>query len=209
MRRETNIGGIALVAMIGLASCGGDTAVRREPPYQLSGRACAREVADAGIAYTRWQVIDRRGCRVDTPLRSPRTARASFRPPLETSCAMLAAWADYERELAEAARQILRTSIVEVRHYGSYACRAMTGNAGRASLHATARAVDISGFVTADGRTISVLRDWDAGDSRERFLHAAAAAACRIFSVVLTPETDRRHADHLHLDIGPWRKCDA
>jgi hypothetical protein len=39
------------------------------------------------------------------------------------------------------------------------------------------------------------------------FLRALAERACAYFNVVLTPETDRYHYNHLHLDIGPYRLC--
>lgn len=204
----TNLGRAALVALTILGACGRSPSPPEEP-YRLSGRACLRALGSAGITYTPWAAPSGRSCRVDTPVRSRGTARLSFAPPLETSCAVLAAWGDYERALADAARRILRTSIVQVRHFGSYSCRAMTGNGSRMSLHGRARAVDIAGFVTADGRSIVVRRDWHGRGSEGRFLRAAASAACRIFSVVLTPDTDGYHADHLHLDIGPWRQCDA
>jgi hypothetical protein len=83
----------------------------------------------------------------------------------------------------------------------------MTGNPRRTSLHASARAIDIAGFRLADGSDVRVGRDWFAADGRGRFLRAAARAACGHFSVVLTPDHDRDHRDHLHFDIGPWRLC--
>ena len=75
------------------------------------------------------------------------------------------------------------------------------------TLDAQARALDIAGFVLADGRTITVLAGWYGRPDERRFLRAVAAAACRTFSVVLTPNSDRYHRDHIHVDIGPWRKC--
>ena len=98
--------------------------------------------------------------------------------------------------------------VVAVRHYGSFACRGMTGNAGRASLHAQARALDIAGFQLADGRVVTVLTGWS-GPRGPAPVPAGALplAACRQFSVVLTPNSDRFHQDHIHVDIGPWRKC--
>ncbi|HYC13481.1 MAG TPA: extensin family protein, partial [Stellaceae bacterium] len=34
-----------------------------------------------------------------------------------------------------------------------------------------------------------------------------ASRACDYFSVVLSPDSDRYHYNHLHFDIGPWRLC--
>ena len=49
--------------------------------------------------------------------------------------------------------------------------------------------------------------EWRRPGDERRFLRAVAVAACRKFSVVLTPNSDRFHRDHIHVDIGPWRKC--
>ena len=65
------------------------------------------------------------------------------------------------------------------------------------------------GFVDTDGRVITVADGWRGPFDQRRFLRAAATGACRWFGVVLTPDTDRLHQDHIHLDLGPWRRCDA
>jgi hypothetical protein len=199
------VGAVLLAAL--LAACAGDT---RRPaprePYRLSGPACLKLLAARGIAVQTWKSPGG-SCRVDTPVRAAAGRLAGFNPPLETSCAMLVAWSDFEAEADRAARRFLGSRLLEVRHFGSHACRRMTGNAGRLSLHARARALDVSGFALANGRTVRVADGWRGRRDERRFLHAVAGAACRRFSVTLTPETDRRHQDHLHVDIGPWRKC--
>ena len=109
--------------------------------------------------------------------------------------------------MERAARDYLRSPVVAIRHFGSFACRRMTGNSARLSLHSQARAFDIAGFKLADGRIVTVERGWRGPRDEQRFLRAVAAAACRYFSVTLTPDTDRLHYNHLHVDIGPWRQC--
>ena len=193
-----------------LAGCGGRRhSVAVTPPYRLAGASCLRAASARSFAYTPWAVTRSGQCGVATPLVSPGSTTVAFTPPLRTSCALLVAIGDYERRLQGIAAATLGSRIIAIRHYGSHACRAMTGNAARMSLHAHARAVDIAGFVTADGRVISVARDWDAWGSSGRFLRQAARAACSIFSVVLTPDSNGDHANHLHLDLGSWRRCDA
>jgi hypothetical protein len=56
---------------------------------------------------------------------------------------------------------------------------------------------------------ISVKRDWDPPGPKRDFLRAVARGACGLFSMVLTPKTNSEHANHFHLDIGAYRKCDA
>ena len=59
----------------------------------------------------------------------------------------------------------------------------------------------------ADGREVSLARDWDDPGPRGTFLHAARDGACRVFDAVLGPEYNALHRDHFHLDRGPWRAC--
>lgn len=196
----------AITLSLVLAGCGGGRSSRVTGPAYPSGAACVRLLAERGIAVQPWQGGSR-ACPIDTPVRAARGAMAGFSPPLETSCSMLYAWSGFEAQLDRTARTILGSPVVAVRHYGSYGCRSMTDGSGRPSLHAQARALDIAGFVLADGRTVTVVAGWYGRPDERRFLRAVAAAACRTFSVVLTPNSDRYHRDHIHVDIGPWRKC--
>ncbi len=135
---------------------------------------------------------------------------ATMQPTLRTSCPMLLAWARFEPEMQRIADRRLGSRITGIQHYGSYNCRRMTGNQRRMSLHSTGEALDIAGFTTADGQRISVLDDWPRrSGSASLFLHDLANAACRHFNVVLTPNHDRAHQNHFHIDIGPWKLCRA
>lgn len=198
-----------LVALLLLGGCGRDEPPPRIPPSgPLSGPACVRYLAERGVAVQPWQG-GTRVCPIDTPVRTTRGRLVAFAPPLETSCGMLVAWLDFEDDLVGAGRSTLGSPVARVRQYGSFACRAMTGNSSRASLHAQARALDLAAFELADGRVISVLKGWRGPANQRRFLRAVAAAACRRFGVVLTPDGDRFHQDHIHVDMGPWRRCEA
>jgi len=79
--------------------------------------------------------------------------------------------------------------------------------AGRWSQHAVGQAIDIAGFRLSDGTTVSVDRDWNEPGAKGQFLRQLARKACRYFSVVLTPDSNAEHYNHLHLDIGPDRLC--
>jgi hypothetical protein len=85
----------------------------------------------------------------------------------------------------------------------------MSGNQRRMSLHSTGQALDIAGFTTRSGRHVSVLRGWRGSRDEVAFLEDLGRAACRYFNVVLTPNHDAAHQDHIHVDIGPWRVCRA
>ena len=84
--------------------------------------------------------------------------------------------------------------------FGSYSCRDVAGS-GRRSAHATAAAIDVSGFVLADGRRISVEEDWNGGDAQERaFLRTVHRSACKRFDTVLGPDYNSAHENHLHVE---------
>lgn len=111
-----------------------------------------------------------------------------------------AAWARFGVD--RAARQVLGSALARIETFGSYSCRDVAGS-GRRSAHATAQAIDISAFVLADGRRITVADGWDGGSFREReFLRLVHTSACRRFGTVLGPAYNAAHRDHLHLEAG-------
>ncbi|HVJ02198.1 MAG TPA: extensin family protein [Sphingomonas sp.] len=117
-------------------------------------------------------------------------------------------WVRYA--VAPAAAQILGSELARVESFGTYSCRAVIGNASAARLseHAAANAVDISGFVLADGRRITIERDWRAQDPAVRaFLSVIRQSACRRFKTVLTPDYNAAHYNHLHFDMGGRPLC--
>ena len=71
----------------------------------------------------------------------------------------------------------------------------------RLSGHALANAVDVSAFILADGRRISVQDGWRADDEdTQRFFKLIHASACKRFGTVLSPDYNAAHHDHLHLE---------
>lgn len=125
------------------------------------------------------------------------------------SCRSAVALALWERHVvAPEALRLLGSPVHRLDHFGSYACRNVYGrSSGRPSQHATADALDVSGFLLKDGRRITVARDWEDQGPEGAFLRAVHRGACRFFDGVLGPEYNAAHADHLHLDRGPYRVC--
>lgn len=121
---------------------------------------------------------------------------------LVTACPVAAAMLVLEREVIQpAAMRRLGTRVTATDHFGSYSCRRLYGrDDGPFSEHATANAIDIAGFRLADGRRVSVLRDWPTAGPEADFLADVRDGACRLFSTVLSPDYNAAHADHLHLD---------
>lgn len=109
--------------------------------------------------------------------------RVEISPPAMINCAMVGAlhvWV--ERTLQPAAQEMLGAPVTRLRNASGYICRTRNGtsqHADRLSEHAFANAIDIAGFVTADGRTVDVVRHWGptARDRREAARVAAAASS--------------------------------
>ena len=148
------------------------------------------------------------GCPLTNTVRVNRSAVA-FSSPFVATCPLAAAWALFETHaLQRAALRHLGQLVARVGHLGTYACRNVYHlERARRSQHATANAIDIESFTLADGSTVSVLRDWDAGGRKAAFLREIRDEACRYFHAVLGPDYNRAHANHFHLDMGRYRAC--
>lgn len=133
-----------------------------------------------------------------------------YRPAgLITACPVAAALALWERDVVQpAAQRHFGRRVTGIDHAGSYACRRIGGGPeGRFSEHSTADAIDVTGFRLADGRSISVLRDWRGDAAHAAFLRAVRDGGCRLFSTALSPDYNAAHSDHLHFDQaerGAW-----
>lgn len=116
-----------------------------------------------------------------------------------------AAWARYGVD--RAAQQILGSRVIKIETFGSYSCRNVAGT-NRRSGHASANAIDVSGFVLGDGRRITVLEDWNGGTPAERrFLRTVHDSACKRFGTTLGPGYNAAHANHLHLEADGADFC--
>lgn len=115
----------------------------------------------------------------------------------------------WQRHVVEpAAGQAFGSRVIAIRNYGTYSCRNINNTPGRPrSQHATANAIDVSGFVLADGTRMSIARDWRDAGVKGRFLHAVRDGACRFFGVVLSPDYNALHHDHFHMDASRWHVC--
>ncbi|RJY10084.1 extensin family protein [Aurantiacibacter aquimixticola] len=111
--------------------------------------------------------------------------------------AAFAAWTRYGVD--RAARQVFGSPLQSIETMGSYACRNVAGTTRR-SAHASAEAIDIGGFMLANGRRISVQDGWNGSAQEREFLRLVQSSACRRFDTVLGPDYNSAHSDHLHLE---------
>lgn len=117
----------------------------------------------------------------------------------------VAGWVRYGVD--RAARQMLGSGVARIETFGAYSCRNVAGSP-RLSAHAKANALDVSGFVLADGRRITLKDDWHGGTEAERrFLRVVHASACKRFGTVLGPGYNAAHADHFHVEAGDGSFC--
>jgi len=149
-------------------------------------------------------------CYINDRVSVSRVGNASL-VPLETRCAIalrMALW--LEHSVQPAAQEHLGQDVSQITQIGSYNCRpirTVNGPSSRMSTHATADAVDIAGFALADGSRIRLLDDWSGAGAKSTFLHDVRDGACTWFSLTLSPDYNRLHADHFHLQSRGWGLC--
>lgn len=117
------------------------------------------------------------------------------------SCPLAVSLGLWERHIVQnAAAQYLQTNVTRIHHYGTYNCRPIRGGRSSAlSTHATATSIDIAAFDLADGRRISVTRDYGKEGPEGEFLRAVKRGGCQVFGTVLSPNYNAAHADHFHM----------
>lgn len=178
------------------------------PLADLSPPACLAALAASGAVYERLADFETEpGCRVDAAVRVRGLAGAGLSAPFVASCPLaLALQRHAETRIQPAARRLLGSEIARIDHVGSFACRRIRGRPnGSLSQHAFARALDVTGFATADGRHITLAADWAGGPpDAGRFLRAIAARRGP-FTSVITPDHDALHHDHIHFGVRPAR----
>jgi len=112
----------------------------------------------------------------------------------------LAKWLD--KDVPKIIAKHDKAPLTQLNHLGSYNCRKIA-NSRTWSQHSFANAIDVAGLKFEDGEMLSIEADWD----DEPVLRDLATAACDRFRVVLTPDYNASHYDHLHFDLGPYRSC--
>ena len=132
----------------------------------------------------------------------------AYVPGVRANCGLAAALSVWERKVVQpAARRFFSSNAEGIGHIGVYACRTVRGSGGRQSQHANATAIDIQSFRLRDRRVIDVRRYWGQDDAAGKFLRAVRDGSCGVFRAVLGPEYNAAHANHFHLDIGPYPIC--
>jgi len=131
--------------------------------------------------------------------------------PFNTRCQLALRMAMWDRHgIQAAARKHFGKPVREIEHYSSYSCREIRtpqGSFGRMSTHATAEAIDVSGFVLQDGQNIKLTTGWNGTPAESAFLRDVRDSACEWFRLTLSPDFNALHADHFHLQHKGWGSC--
>ncbi|SFG78405.1 extensin family protein [Pseudomonas sp. NFACC45] len=178
-------------------------ALRNDP------QLCDQALATSGLRATRQaDSSPQASCPLSNVLRV-QGGEVALSSSFLASCPLAVAFALFERHaLQPAALATYGQKVARVDHLGSFACRNLYGReSGARSQHATASALDIAGFRLADGRSVSVLKDWPKDNTHAQFLRQVRDGACDVFNVVLSPDYNAAHRNHFHLDVGPWWIC--
>jgi hypothetical protein len=176
---------------------------------------CEEQLAQAGVSFRPAQlpVHTEHGIRCGAPqvvtyLRGP--GQIAYDPPPTLTCRMALALASFEAIVQEEASRQFQSRVTRIEQLGTYNCRAMS-RYKLVSEHAYANAIDLARFTFKNGKTVTVLRDFDTNDGpparpEGAFLRAVSQRADveGVFSLVLTPFWDALHKNHFHLDLAPY-----
>jgi hypothetical protein len=127
----------------------------------------------------------------------------TVKPAATLACPIVSALDQWMTESVQpAAMRWFGQPVVAIKQISAYSCRGMNGNPNaHISEHAFGNALDIAAFTLADGHTISFVRGWHGTPEEQGFLHDVQGAACRRFTTVLAPGSNRFHYNHMHVDL--------
>lgn len=167
----------------------------RRQKRQGGGLCGERDIEGETLTRIRSNVA---GCGVAKPVRVAAVAGVRLNPPATMDCDTAIA---LKKWLKKGMRPAFgNREVVGLRIAAHYICRPRNNVRGNeVSEHGRGKAIDISGFMLADGREWSVVQDYN------RQIRRAHKAACGIFGTTLGPGSDGFHEDHLHFDTADHR----
>ncbi len=200
---------LALVAILALSACSIGQKPQRPAWRTQAENACfAQKRVQPSDFVALANEMDGPGiCGLTKPFKvtALQGGAVAFNATATLDCPMVAeldAWlADTVQPAAQAR---FGQQVAQINSMGSYACRGMNNQYGaQLSEHSFGNALDIGGFVLADGRQITLVRDWRHGDEQTRaFLMDVHRGSCGHFSTVLSPGSNAFHYNHIHVDLA-------
>jgi len=171
---------------------------------------CDAALARSGLVYRAMaDATGPGGCALKDVVRVTQMEDLRISSPFLATCPLALGIAYFEHQyLQPAALDIYGERVARIGHVGSYACRNVNHQQDAAlSQHASANAIDLTGFVLEDGRRITLARWSDAASPDGQFLRRVHEGACHAFATALGPGYNALHETHFHVDMGPYRMC--
>jgi len=183
--------------------------------WSMTDEACRARLDEAGVAVSTPDFetpFVKQPLLLDGPIRGV-IVRPKLRRELRVNevmdCRLIAALVD----TAEIARSL---GFSEILFYSTYRPMRDGAKAGKASMHRRGLAIDVGWLATSDGAAVEVLESYerhegappcddDDGTDLGRRLRdfACTLHSRKTFNVVLTPNANKAHHNHFHLDITP------
>ena len=155
------------------------------------GERCLKDLEEYTNDFVPLGTFERGHCKVKNAVRISSYKNTKLSEDLTLSCPTAVEVGEYFDEI--------KAEYIE--HMGTYNCRTIA-NSKVMSEHSYGTAIDISNINGA-----SVKLDWNNDNEKGKILSNAYKVACNYFSNIITPDTDKAHHDHFHLDNGYGRKC--
>lgn len=162
----------------------------------LKGSVCGNpSIRGQDIAPVRSPV---KGCGIPEAVRVTEVDGITLRPAATLNCGAASALEKWIRTSVQptfGAGQVVQLGVA-----ASYSCRGRNNVKGaRISEHGRGNAIDIAGFVLADGSSLTVQNNYS------KSLRKVHKGACGIFGTTLGPGSDGYHENHIHLDVARYR----
>jgi hypothetical protein len=173
----------------------------------LDAQSCSTALEKAGInGSLKPDEVRSNACRLEGTVMLSRLSKSHLKEE-QTRCNIAARLFMWERNVVQpTAQKYFGQNVKEISHFGSYNCRTIR-NSHAMSEHATANAIDISGVKLADGKFISIRKDWNSDGPEAQFLRELRDGICNYFNLTLSPDYNADHKDHFHVDMGWVRGC--
>jgi hypothetical protein len=132
----------------------------------------------------------------------PDNRRVPLKPAATLRCKIATEIANWVRNDLALAVTPLGAPIAGIENYDSFSCRGRNNIPGaQISEHGRANALDIRGFLLANGKRVSLTDP----EVAKGFRDSVRASACARFATVLGPGSDGYHEDHIHVDLAERR----
>jgi hypothetical protein len=222
MRRRVFVTAVALAIVGSVAGCGVYERAQRPAWRTQAENTCLAQhkVTTSEYIQPANEISGPSICGMTRPFKitALQNGTVAFNSTATLDCSMIAELDQWLADVVQPAAQArFGAPVVQINTMGSYSCRGMNGQMGaQLSEHAFGNALDMGGFVLADGRSIAIVHDWTRGDEQtQAFLRDIHGGACEHFTTVLGPGSNVYHYNHIHVDLamhgntssGPRRVC--